>query len=101
LSPFHWIRQNLDKIVEKRILNKVKRKDYVQILLETQSENVDKEKDLQHYDSSSVNVDKKMTLKVKLKRFISIKSTFFIYFLTHQRKLLINWECFCLLEWKP
>ena len=46
LSPFHWIRQNLDKIVEKRILNKVKRKDYVQILLETQSENVDKEKDL-------------------------------------------------------
>jgi hypothetical protein len=64
LSPFHWIRLNLDKIVEKRILNKVKRKDYVQILLETQSEEVDKEKDLQQYDSSNVNVEKKMTLKV-------------------------------------
>lgn len=60
-NPFFWILDNLKEIVEYRIENKTKRKDYIQLLLESVSEQVDSEKDLRDYDSSNVDVDKKMT----------------------------------------
>ena len=68
VNPLIWLRQNIDKVLYLRTKNNVKRKDYIQILLECLSDDVDKRKDKGDVDFTQTKVDKKMTLDVSLQQ---------------------------------
>lgn len=68
-NPALWIFHNAKLILNKRANQKQESKtsstkDFVQILLECLSEEVDHAKDKMQYDASNVIVDKKITIDV-------------------------------------
>lgn len=57
-----WIIRNVSSILDRRIKQNIHRKDYMQLLIDAHSENVDKSRDNEVY-STEHKIDKKLTLK--------------------------------------
>ena len=64
-NPIFWLRRHISSIIDLRKTSKnVPRKDYVQIMLEAQSDSVDKSLDSGNIDFTQNRVEKKMTMDV-------------------------------------
>ena len=63
-NPVLWLRGHIDQLIKHRLKNNVNRKDYMQILLEAQSNVVDTTNDTANQDLNQAKLEKKMTLEV-------------------------------------
>lgn len=59
--PIYWLKNNISKILEKRIADKIYKKDYLQLLIDAQSDEFDHSNDSMQYDYKTVNLQKKLT----------------------------------------
>ena len=62
--PIFWLAHNINQVLVERKNKKIQRKDYVNILLETLSEDIDSKKDKANPNATQMLLDKKMTLNV-------------------------------------
>lgn len=66
-NPILWLRGHIDQLITHRLKNNVSTKDYMQILLESQSEQIDTSNDTSNQDLNQAKLEKKMTLdEIKL-----------------------------------
>lgn len=64
-NPIFWLRRHISSIIDlRKSSNSAPRKDYVQILLEAESDTVDKSLDTGNIDFTQNRLEKKMTLNV-------------------------------------
>ena len=65
-NPLWWLRDNIKEILDMRSVNKIHRKDYVQILLESKSDDINKQNDTgSNIDFTQTKLEKKMTMDVR------------------------------------
>lgn len=60
--PIFWIKDNISKILEKRIKERIYKKDYMQLLIDAQDDDFDRSKDNKEYNHLSVRLEKKLSL---------------------------------------
>ena len=63
-NPMFWLLSNINRILEQRQTSGLQRKDYVQILLESLSEDVNRHNDFETVDFTQTKLEKKMTIDV-------------------------------------